>query len=53
MKLGVLDQFFVPKKMKIVSDTMDSFWGQKWPIFDPKTAILANFGIDKGISILF
>ena len=49
MKLGLLDQFFVLKKMKIVLDTTDSFWGQKWPIFAPKTAILANFGIDKGV----
>ena len=53
MKLGLLDQFFVLKKMKIVSDTTDSFWGQKWPIFAPKTAILANFGIDKGVLYFF
>ena len=53
MKLGELDQNFVPKKMKIVSDTMDSFLGQKWPIFAPKTAFLADFEIIGGISIFF
>ena len=53
MKLGLLDQFFVLKKMKTVSDTTDSFWGQKWPIFAPKTAFLADFEIIGGISIFF
>ena len=50
MKLRVLDNFFVQKKIKIVSDTTNSFWGQKWSIFAPKTAFLADFGINEDIS---
>ena len=50
MKLRVLDNFFVQKKIKIVSDTTDTFWGQKWSIFAPKTAFLADFGINEDIS---
>ena len=53
MKLGLLHQLLRPSKKKTVSDTSDSFWGRKWSIFAPKTAILANFGINEGISILF
>ena len=53
IELGIQDQLLGLKKIKTVSNIPDSFWGQKWPIFAPKTAFLANFGIIEGISILF
>ena len=53
INLDILHKFLRLTKIKTVSDTSDSFWGQKWPIFAPKTAILANFGIDKGVLYFF
>ena len=53
IEFGIQDQLLGLKKIKTVSNIPDSFWGQKWPIFAPKTAFLANFGIIEGISILF
>ena len=44
MKLGILHQLLRLTKIKTVSDTTDSFLGQKWPIFAPKTAFYADFG---------
>ena len=38
---------------KTVLDTSNSFWGQKWPIFAPKTAFLAHFEIIDGIYQFF
>ena len=43
MKLGILHQLLRLTKIKTVSDTTDSFLGQKWPIFAPKTAFFADF----------
>ena len=53
MKLGLLHHFLRPSKKKTISDTSDSFLGQKWPIFAPKTAFLAHFEIIDGISLFF
>ena len=53
MKLGLLHQHLRPSKKKTISDTSDSFLGQKWPIFAPKTAFLAHFEIIDGISLFF
>ena len=38
MVLGVLHKFLKLKEIKPVLDPLDSFLGQKWPIFGPKTA---------------
>ena len=38
MILGVLHQLLKLKEIKPVSDPLDSIFGQKWPIFGPKTA---------------
>ena len=40
MKLGILNQLLRLKKIKTVSYTSDSFWGQKWPIFAPNPVFL-------------
>ena len=53
MKLGLLHQLLRPSKKKTISDTSDSFLGQKWPIFAPKTAFLAHFEIIDGITLFF
>ena len=52
IEFGIQDQLLGLKKIKTVSNIPDSFWGQKWPIFAPKTAFLAYFGIIEGIAIL-
>ena len=53
MKLFILHQRIRLTKMKIVSDTSDSFKDQKWLIFAPKAAFLANFELTDVISLFF
>ena len=53
IELGILDQLLGLEKIKTVSNIPDSFWGQKWPIFVPKTAFLAHFEIIDGNFSIF
>ena len=53
MKFGILHQFLRLTYIRTVLDSPDSFLGKKWPILEPRTAFLADFGIIEGTFILF
>ena len=53
IEFGIQDQLLGLKKIKTVLGTADSFFGQKWPIFAPKSAFLAHFEIINGIFSIF
>ena len=48
MKLGILYQLLWQKKTKTVSDSRNSFIGQKMANFALKMVFLANFGMIEG-----
>ena len=53
MKFGILHQFLRLTYIRTVLDSPDSFLGKKWPILEPRTAFLADFGIIEGIFTIF